>query len=198
MLARVRMLLPFDLILQTDVEYDRLHFSTEGYEVLFHPPYRAITTRSELSWTSLATTSEIFEGLLPLVPQFSAAVLANGQPTIVANALLFDFCRETFDPSGSGSSGDPPDSAIYEAANFVLLRVKAYARAVDIKPVGVNTVTWRLDYLTEGLSKMPGAHPVVWDRSSIAVRGSYGITPAKVWNSLPDGRTDTPGTARPY
>jgi hypothetical protein len=121
-----------------------------------------------------------------VVPQISAAVFANGQPTIVANALLFDFCKESFDPSGSGPCGDPPDSAIYEAANFVLLRVKAYTRDVDIKPVGVNTVTWRLDYLTESLSKMPGAHPVLWDRSSVPIRGSYGITPAKVWNSLPD------------
>ncbi|HEX6508387.1 MAG TPA: hypothetical protein VF221_12205 [Chloroflexota bacterium] len=74
---------------------------------------------------------------------------------------------------------------IYEAANFVLLRLKAYTRDVDIKPAAVNTVTWRLDYLTDDLGKMPSAHPVLWDRSSVAIRGSIGITPAKVWNSLP-------------
>jgi hypothetical protein len=147
-----------------------------------------MSTSFDLDYNSPSTGEDILSGMMPVVPQVSSMLLVNGHPIVLANALHLDFRwnerAQTPSESGGNSTDHPPDETIYRAANFVLLRLKTYMRGANIKPLGPTVGTWRLDYLTDEGSKAPGTDPARWDRSRVVFRGSLGVTPATLWNSL--------------
>jgi len=145
MIARVDILLPFDLFIREGDELPTLNFTATGYQIKFHPPFHFVE-RPKVSDSATA-------GFLSLgraqPAAFRDSVLAGGRRVASVNVLRFDFVKAQFDRAAANTVSDPPAEFVFDRVNTILARLRVYSRALQIKPLTPGIDPWRITYLTD-------------------------------------------------
>jgi|SRR5688572_4355424 len=154
MIARVFILLPFDLFISESDELPTLEESVSGYRIRFYPPQHVVERPDPL-----ATAMAPADALATIGPaRFSDSVLVNGKKTARANVLVMDF----FNPEFNRDIGpdvpdirDPDPTLIFAIANSLLARIRVHARIPNIKPLESSYVPFQVRYLTDDGEDLP-------------------------------------------
>jgi hypothetical protein len=148
MIARVSILLPFDLLIREGDNLPTLELTTSDYRINFHPPVH-FADRTKMTDGALDSVTLLREAR---VPAFSDNLLADGRRVAQVNVLILDFSKPEFDRAVSESQTRPVDPDIefvFAIANEILAKLRVYSRAFQIKELvpGHDPCTTR--YLTD-------------------------------------------------
>ncbi len=161
MIARLRILLPFNFSVRQGDELPPHEFIYGEYRVRIYPPCQAAVDPADAETLSPVPLRDIIEQLRPADVQTAThSIRMDDAPTIQANLLQIDFLKADFDrrrilPGGLLEAGDPPIRLVFELANGFLARVRTVTRGSEIKPASPGTTFWRLDYLTDTENEFP-------------------------------------------
>lgn len=144
MIARLHILVPFNMVVPDSATFPLASYRDDGYQVTFHPPAR----------------SDLF-----LTQEVPVDLRLDDQRAFVANALRIDFQKETFDRR-EGAPLDPPEPVIRRALDFLLTRLRYVTRNHQVTAPNFPGTSYRLEYLddkgtklepTKGLNRARGA-----------------------------------------
>lgn len=162
MIARLFILLPFQLTVPEGELFTVYEYEDSGYKVRFYPPSRS--DRAPLN-----TEPDQFK--------------INGIPAFQADVLQVDFHKETFDRRIE-SSCDPPEPVINRAINSFLTRLRHVARAAQVRPLNFPWITWRLQYLNDDETELEKKEGLVRGRGTFQFSFSWIALTKKVWDDL--------------
>lgn len=148
MIARFRILLPFEITISAEEHLEPFDVEVRGLRARVYPPYRSAVDRAILEVDSRRPLSEVIGQLGPAVVEPNPDVLLNGQPTFQANVLQIDFYATEFDRSADSHQFDPLTIAALELANRVLRAQRAFARAGWIRELPRESL-WRIEFLND-------------------------------------------------
>ncbi len=160
MIARFRILLPFNLSVRQGDELPPHEFTHGEYRVRIYCPCQAAVDPADAETLSPVPLGDIIEQLRPADVQTAThSIRMDDAPTIQANLLQIDFLKADFDRRrilpGGLEAGDPPIRFVFELANGFLARIRTVIRGGEIKPVSPETTFWRLRYLTDNQEELP-------------------------------------------
>lgn len=172
MLARFRLLLPFQLWVVADGTYDPIEITLDGYAARVCRPEPSALSPSDFAFDSPTPLREQLEAL---AAAFDAPptnqVLLGGHPTLKTRVLQIDFHKAgEFDrrrsaPSDRGdptTAGDPPLALAFRVANLFLARLRGILGAAFVHTLeGPKSTAWNLEYLADDGSKLP-SHPALF------------------------------------
>lgn len=161
MLARLFLILPFDLTVPEGEQFSMYEYVDEGYGVRAFPPIRSDRPR----------VSDVDELRLDGVPAFQA------------DALRIDFHRETFGRAKDGPY-DPPEGVIGRAINSFLIRLRHVARAAQIRPLDYPWGTWRIQYLNDDGTELDVDERLVRGRGALHVSFGWIALNKHVWEDV--------------
>ena len=147
MIARVLILLPFDVLIREGDELAVLEVRESDYSVRVHPPFH-FATRPEL-------TGGLLDGANSLstlqTAAFSDNMLVDGRRVAATNVLILDFSKPAFDRSSltAQAPADPDPNLVFRIANGILAKLRVYSRAYQIKELVVGRDPCRTVYLTD-------------------------------------------------
>src|SRR5216684_713154 len=145
MIARLEILLPFDLFIREGDELPTLSFTATDYRIKFYPPFHFVE-RPKI--TDSATAGFLSLGRAQTAV-FSDIALAGGRRVAPVNVLRFDFIKAQFDRATANTVSDPPAEFVFDRVNSILARLRVYSRALQIKPLTPGLDPWRITYLTD-------------------------------------------------
>src|SRR5215469_2789735 len=147
MIARISILLPFDLLIREGDDLPTLEFAAADYQVRFYPPLLFIN-RSRI--TDGALDSAILLGV-PQTVAFSDNLLADGKRVALVNVLILDFSKPDFDRSQGNTNEpriDPDIEFVFAVANTILGKLRVFSRAHQIRELVFGNPV-RIRYLTD-------------------------------------------------
>jgi len=162
MLARLFVLLPFQIAVQEGEQFPVFEYEDSGYKIRFYPP-----VKSEKA--PLGTDVEKLK--------------IDGVSAFQADALRIDFCREDFDRRIETLS-DPPQPIIVRAINLFLVRLRHVARAAQVRPSNFQLGTYRVQYLNDDATELEKKEGLVRGRGVIHFSVSWIALTKNVWNDI--------------
>jgi len=166
MIARVHIILPFQLFVPEGREFKLHPYDDEGYRVIVYPPVK---------------TDRPAPGTVP------DAVEINNAPAFVANGLRIDFHKSSFDRT-VGKGVDPPIAIIQRATDSFLTRLRYVTRGAHLQALPWPKVSWRLRYLNDDESELPEQEGVARGHGTAGFSVSFAVVSTEVWDyvhSLP-------------
>lgn len=155
MIARVSILLPFDLLIREGDALPTLELTASDYPIKVYPPSHFVD-RTKI-------TDGAFDPAISLhrahVLPFSDSLFAAGPRVAQVNVLILDFFKPEFNRSVSRgkmpsdaqmSSIDPAVDLVFGIANTILAKLRIYSRAFQIKKLVSDRDPFRIHYLTDG------------------------------------------------
>lgn len=167
MLAKLHVMVPFDLTLPLGEEYKVYTYEQDGYEIIFEVP---------------SSSGK------PASPEMPEHVLINGKPTVQADVLTITFRKESF-ARQSQSPIDPPELLIQRVLRSFLERLKYVAKAPQVKVIDFPGCPWQLKYLNDDGSELQKVEGLVRGRGTLKFGFSYICCDPALWDllfSLPD------------
>jgi hypothetical protein len=174
MIARVRVLLPYTIVLREGDELGPIAYVERGYNIRILPPMKSAVPAGSLDGTAAIPVSEILNLMDRLASQdFDERVKMDGRRTLRANILQVEFARESFNRSDAQAPGqfDPPADLILETVNRFLERLRVVSKAGFVKSLADQGALWVIDYLKDdgselekqvGLFRSQYAVPLSW------------------------------------
>ena len=162
MIARLSVLLPFQLTVPDGQQFPVYQAEDSGYGIHFYPPGRS-------------------ENAPPLTDEEKITI--DGVTAFQADALRIDFRKESFDRR-AGTHIDPPEDVIDRAINFFLTRLRHVARAGQVRPVRFPLVTWRMRYLNDDESEFKEEAGLVRGRGTKSFSFSFIALTNKIWTDV--------------
>jgi hypothetical protein len=121
---------------------------------------------------------------VPLPRDTPEDIEMDGAPGFAANAIQFDFVRDTFSRQRNAPHSDPPKELMQRVLDSFIARMRYVARAAHVEPFDlVQESYWSLEYLNDDGSELPddpalrkrlggrhwkfslvGITPAIWDR----------------------------------
>jgi hypothetical protein len=145
MIARVTILLPFDLFVREGDEQLTLKWAERGYEIRFYTPFEFV----ERPKATDSVFAPVFSLRAAKAAEPSDTTLIDGRRVAAVNVLRLDFVKAEFDRAIQSASSDPPDDLIFGSANEVLAKLRVYSRASQIKPLIPARDACQVTYLTD-------------------------------------------------
>lgn len=162
MLARLSVLLPFNLTIPEGEQFNVYEYEDSGYKVRFYPPGRSDRAPSITGPDQLKI---------------------DGIPAFQADALRIDFHKDSFDRRIEVPC-DPPELVIKRAINSFLVRLRHVTRAAQVRPLNFPLVTWRLQYLNDDETELEKKEGFVRGRGTFQFSFSWiGLT-KRVWDDI--------------
>ena len=163
MIARFRILLPFNLSVPQGDELPPHEFTHGEYRVRIYCPCEAAVDSADTETLSPTPLLDIIPQLRPADIQSATDLIRmDGALTIQANLVQIDFLKADFDrrkipvPSEELEiHGDPPIQLGFSMANSFLARIRTVTRGSEVRPVSPKTTFWRLRYLTDNQEELP-------------------------------------------
>jgi hypothetical protein len=161
MLARLYILMPYNVIVPEGAEFQIYETQDGDYKVRFLPPQR--------------------DPAMMFGPHPSNLTL-NGKPAFDANVMRIDFYKEDFDRTAAGPI-DPPEDVIQRAVGDFHTRLRFTTRAAHASTVAFPWNQWRLEYTKDEGSKLEAHEGYVTAMGRSRLRWSFiGISP-EVWDN---------------
>ncbi len=126
MLARLSLVLPFNILVAKTAGFKIYEYEANGYKVRVLPP----------SYTEEHASTDPDE------------VTIDGEPGVLANILCIDFQKETFSREHTPDL-DPPTTVIVEAITSFVTRLRHVARGAQLRAPEFPKGVWRLEYLND-------------------------------------------------
>lgn len=193
MIARLSVLLPFDLFVLQGSELEPQQFDQEAYRVRIHPPCLAALRPAGVS-VETTSISEIARALVPAVEQTVGTVLFDGKATVPANLLRVDFLKPSFDRRHASvvwrsdeeflDSGDPSVRLAFNVANGWLSRYKYRFRSPTVRVIRPSDTFWCLRYLEDDESELPRDPSLFRMRMGGQHRVDVNVVSPEVWNCV--------------
>ena len=162
MLARIRVLLSFDLVVPVSDNFAPVEYAIEGYVVRARKP----------ECSSIPADSRAIK---------SASV--NKRPAIRADVIVIDFLKTGFERK-ENSAWDPPLPIIQQAVNSLLGRIRSVVRAPQIHPVVFPGTNVSLQYLNDDESELEKQDGFVRGRAITSVPFSFVSLHDEVWHDV--------------
>ncbi len=162
MLARLFVLLPFNLTVPDGEQFIVYEYEDSGYKVRFYPPGRSDRAPSSTDPDQLKI---------------------NGIPAFQAEVLRIDFHKDSFDRR-SEIPCDPPEPVINRAINSFLVRLRHVLHAAQVRPLNFPLVTWRLQYLNDDETELEKKERFVRGRGTFQFSFSWTALTKKVWDDV--------------
>ncbi|MCI0564534.1 MAG: hypothetical protein MN733_39200 [Nitrososphaera sp.] len=162
MIARLFVLLPFNLTVPDGEQFNIFQYEDSGYKVRVYPP-----TRSE--------RAPAIDG-----PQ---QLKIDGVPAFQVDVLWIDFIKESFDRH-SGSPCDPSEEFMKRAVNSFLIRLRHVCNAPQVRPLNFPFVPWRLQYLNDDETELVKDEKLVRGHGTIQLKFTLIVLNNKVWNDI--------------
>ncbi len=162
MLARLFVLLPFNLTVPEGQQFPVYEYEDTGYKVRFYPPGRS-------------------DRAPPLADQDQITI--DNVPAFQGDALRIDFQKDAFDRR-SATLYDPPAQIIERAINFFLTRLRHVARAGQVRPLNFSLATWRIQYLNDDETELQKEEGLVRGRGTLQLSISWVALTKKVWDDV--------------
>jgi hypothetical protein len=144
MIARVRILLPIELLIrQSEVLPDR-EFAHGGYNVRMLAPYRS------------SPPASLFNPLEPTVAEVVAGVQVDGEPAIAANSLEIQFHAPEFNRRRDVSGTPVVVDLAFDIADSFLIAYRTLGRVYDLRvPLRREDVVYYVRYVNDDYSELP-------------------------------------------
>lgn len=168
MLAKIHIVVPFDLTVPVGEEYKLYGFEEDGYRIFFEIPSSSGKPRS---------------------PEDPEQVEINGKSAMQADVITVCFQKESFERQ-IDSPIDPPEELIQRALNSFLTRLKYVAKAPQVKPIEFLGSRWRLQYLNDDGTELEQAEGFIRGRGTHNFSFSFLGCDSALWDhifSLPEG-----------
>ena len=162
MIARLFVLLPFNLTVPDGQQFPVYQAEDSGYKIQFYPPGRS-------------------EKAPPLTDDEKITI--DGVTAFQADVLQIAFHKESFDRR-SETSYDPPEAVIDGAINFFLTRLRHVTRAGQVRPVKFPFVNWHMRYLNDDESELKEETGLVRGRGVHTFQTSFVALTSKVWSEV--------------
>lgn len=166
MLARLDVVLPFELTVPDGATYQLREFERDGYGIVFGVP-----SRTEKPKRSDA-------------PQ---DIRLDGGPAFQADVITVMFSRESFDRR-IASPTDPPEALIQQVLQSFAERLKYVTRAHQVKAVDFPLCQWGMQYLNDDGSELEEEEGLVRGRGGFEYKVDISGCGPTVWDwvfSLP-------------
>lgn len=168
MLAKLHILVPFELTLPVGEKYKLYGYEEDGYHIFFEMP----------SWSGK-----------PKKPDDPEHLEIDGKAAIQADVIRVCFQKESFDRRIDAAI-DPPEALIQKTLNSFLARLKFVSHAPQVKPIEFQSSKWRIQYLNDDGTELEQAEGYFRGRATHGVSFSFlGCDPI-LWDlifTLPDG-----------
>lgn len=168
MLAKVHILVPFEMTLPLGAEYKVYGYEKDGYQIYFDIP--------TLSGK-------------PKLPDAPEEVLINGMPSVQADVITLTFKKDHFE-RGLDSPVDPPALLIDSALNSFLARLKYVSKAPQVKPIEFANSQWHLSYLNDDGTELEKVDGLVRGRGTRSFSFTFLGCDPLLWDhifNLPEG-----------
>lgn len=162
MIARLFLLLPFNLTVPDGQSFTVYGYDDDGYRVLFYPPGRSDRTPSS---------------------DAPEEIRIDGTPAFQADSLRIDFLKDSFERK-MGAPVDPSHEIMGRAVNSFLLRLRHVARAPQIRPISFPSGTWRLQYLNDDGSELEKQEGFVRGHGTLSYSFSWIALNSKIWDDI--------------
>jgi hypothetical protein len=162
MLARLYILLSFQLTVPEGEQFTVYEYEDSGYKVRFYPPGRSDRAPSNTGSDQLKIDST---------------------PAFQADVLRIDFHKDSFDRRVE-IAFDPPVPIITRAINAFLIRLRHVTRAAQVRPLNFPSVTWRLQYLNDDETELEEKEGFVRGRRTLHFSFSWIALNKKVWDDI--------------
>jgi hypothetical protein len=136
MIARLLVILPFDMAVVENVKFNVYSYEDRGYLVNIFPPVKTD---------------------VPSANDNAQPLTLNGQPTFIANGLRIEFRKESFERTRESETVDPPELLMSSALKKVLSLMRYVTRAnqINLAQCTLARTGWRLEYLFDDGSTVP-------------------------------------------
>jgi len=162
MLAKLFILVPFELTLPDGAEYRIYGIEKDGYHIHFDVPCRSDKVVS------------------PTAPQ---AVKINGTQAFQADVIAITFQRDSFERT-TESSIDPPEPIIQYALDYFLGRLKYVVKGHQIRLIDFPQCQWTLKYLNDDGSELEETTGHVRGRGARSFSFSFIGCDPSIWDSI--------------
>jgi hypothetical protein len=162
MIARLFVLLPSPVIVPDGEQFTVYEYEDAGCGVQEYPPVRS----------ERASTLDNAE-----------QIKIEGVPAFQADALRFDFYKESFE-RGRESPWDPPETVMRRVINSFILRLRHVTRAGQIRPLNFPFATWRLQYLNDDETELEKDENLVRARGSLSFSMTLIALNRKIWEDI--------------
>jgi hypothetical protein len=191
MIARLTILLPFDLLIREGDVLPSLDLQQSDRRIRFYPPLQY----SDRPSTAGSVMAPLFAMRNARAPVFSDSQVVGGKKTAQVNVLVLDTIKPEFDRAAERIASRNPDiEAAFEAANSILARIRVYARAAQIRPLQRGHDPWQVMYLTDNGEQLePEEGKIRGVTGALSIIGYPAITPDSIQMVA-----DRQGTNEPY
>lgn len=193
MLARLRVLLPFEFSVPQGSELMAQEFECASYHVRILPPCRAAIDPTSVS-PMQTTLLEIAHSILPAKTQALGNIQVDGVPSVQANLFQVDFIKAEFDRRRSTIAGlnpktlelgDPPITLCFSVLNGWMNRYRYPGRSPGVRPIRAQESYWALEYLTDDEKPLPEDDPALFRfRTARKYQGAVNVLDRKVWDRV--------------
>ena len=162
MLARLDLLLPFEITIPKEEQFPIYQYNDEGYNIRIFPPIKIEqqTTHDE-----------------------SNDFLINGESTVQANGLRIYFQKDNFDRRREIEC-DPPYPLIARTINSFLLKLRFVTRGSKICPITFPQVSWKLQYLNDDESELDKTEGLYRGRGAKIFTISWTVLNNDIWEKI--------------
>ena len=162
MLAKLDLLLPFEITIPKEEHFSIYQYNDEGYNIRIFPPMK---TKHSIAQDD------------------SDKILINGKPTFQANNLRIYFQKDNFDRR-QGIECDPPYPLIARTINLFLLKLRFVTRGSKIRPINFPYISWHLQYINDDESELDKTEGLVRGRGTKTFTLSYLVLNNDVWEKI--------------
>jgi hypothetical protein len=146
MIARLTILLPFNLLIREGDDLPVLDVQQPERRIRFYPP-RHYAARPSTGSSMMAPFAALRDAHPPL---FSDSQTVGNKRTAEVDVLVLDIIKPEFDRKSDQIARHNADiQAAFDAANSILGRIRVYARASQIRPLEMGHDPWQVLYLTD-------------------------------------------------
>lgn len=198
MIARFKVLLPYQFHLRSGDELVPFELVAGAYAVRVHPPLQC---KWAISMGLLAAGPVELDEVARLdvvqPPIETGLFLLKDRPSIVTDLLQVDFLKPDFDrrdyvgadPEHFWSQkeldhGDPSITFAFDVVNDILARFRLVTRGLQIKPVTPFSTWWRLEYLTDEAQELQPDPHLLRGRASMVTREQWCGMTADTWQAI--------------
>lgn len=195
MIARFCAVLPFEVIVPQSAVLRPVEFQHGPYHVRAYAP-RQGQINPDLRFFKLATLptrltvppSVLGEQIRPADrPVTFDGFVMDDDPAVVTNLLQIDFLKDSFDrrKAQGPEQIEPTTALIFEIANAFLAQLRTLARAGltgSLKPSGIRSTFWRVDYLTDEGSPLPEDTDLARLRLHVPIQHDLVVINESLWS----------------
>jgi hypothetical protein len=193
MIARFRVLLPFNFTIPFDAKFIPYSFGYGEYEAILYPPTQANIETSASNITSQIPFADAGANLdAAFLATPTEAIKVNGKETIQANLLQIDFvANRDFNRSAGQHEIDPPVESFLEVANHFVEKFRSLGSFPNIKKLTPETVVaWRIEYLTDEGTELERDEGLSRSVHSIKNHWQANVLTAGLWKESTDSFLD--------